>query len=210
MKIAQVVCVFPPYKGGIGNVAWQYARRLSDRGETVFVFVPGRGKTKIEDAQEGLVIFRLRSLIKFGHAAFLPQLFCMLRDFEVVHLHYPAYGLSEAVCLLKLFKIKKMKLIVTYHMDTVGNGWKGVIFKIYKKLAMPIILASADAVLCSSFDYMLNSDAKNIFLRHRSKFYGLPFGVDEKFIPKLKDKSWQEKIGVKILYREKKLERVLS
>ena len=40
MKIAQVVCVLPPYGGGIGVVAHFYATELVKLGHDVHVFVP--------------------------------------------------------------------------------------------------------------------------------------------------------------------------
>jgi glycogen synthase len=38
MKIAQVVCVYPPYKGGIGNVAYNYHQLLKEKGYQTKVF----------------------------------------------------------------------------------------------------------------------------------------------------------------------------
>ena len=32
MKIAQVICSYPPYRGGMGNVAYEYTERLRNRG----------------------------------------------------------------------------------------------------------------------------------------------------------------------------------
>jgi len=40
MKIAHVVCVLPPYGGGIGIAAHSYADQLSELGHDVTVFVP--------------------------------------------------------------------------------------------------------------------------------------------------------------------------
>ena len=51
MKIAQIVCTFPPYKGGIGSVAYNFARILSLEGNEVTVLTPGYQKS---DKQSGL------------------------------------------------------------------------------------------------------------------------------------------------------------
>ncbi len=40
MKIAQIVCVFPPYKSGIGNVAFNFTQILAKQGHEVTVFTP--------------------------------------------------------------------------------------------------------------------------------------------------------------------------
>ena len=47
-KIAQVVSTFPPYRGGMGNVAYHLADQLSRRTFEVEVFTPiGKVKYKI-------------------------------------------------------------------------------------------------------------------------------------------------------------------
>ncbi|MFH1315124.1 MAG: glycogen/starch synthase, partial [Candidatus Uhrbacteria bacterium] len=40
MRVAQVTPVYPPYHGGIGAVAFEYANQLADRGHQVDVLTP--------------------------------------------------------------------------------------------------------------------------------------------------------------------------
>ena len=40
MKIAHLVSTFPPYRGGIGNIACHYARELELLGHDIEVFTP--------------------------------------------------------------------------------------------------------------------------------------------------------------------------
>ena len=40
MKIAHIVCVFPPYKGGIGKSALDFAEMMSEHGHQVSVYTP--------------------------------------------------------------------------------------------------------------------------------------------------------------------------
>ncbi len=47
MKVAQVVCTFPPYKGGIGNVAYHFSRILNKSGHNVSVFTPDYGSVEV-------------------------------------------------------------------------------------------------------------------------------------------------------------------
>ena len=98
MKIAHVICTFPPYKGGMGNVAYEQAKELANLGHEVTVFTPSYSKEK-QDFNFNVV--RLKSLIKFGNAAFLPQLIYRLRKFDVVQLHHPFFGATEIVWLAK-------------------------------------------------------------------------------------------------------------
>lgn len=190
MKIAIVTPVFPPYRGGIGSAAYREARDLASRGHTVTVYTPKR-KAFVAATADGFSLYYLRPFLKYGNAAFLPQLFWKLKNFDVVHLHYPFFGGAEVAWRCKLkFKILnlKSKLIITYHHDVVGKGWIGKFFKWHTKNLMPKILEAADKIIVSSFDYAKNSNIKSIFEKYPEKFVEVPFGVDtKKFQPATKD-----------------------
>jgi len=109
-----------------------------------------------------------------------------LDEFDLVHLHYPFFGTANLVRKWKL-KNPQKPLVVTYHMDTRGDGFKGFVFKMYAKFWMPKILTVADKILVSSFDYIEHSDARKFYLANKEKFEELPFGVDiENFAPRPK------------------------
>lgn len=73
MKIAMVTPVFPPYQGGMGNVASALASKLQSRGHEVKVLTPDYG---LRDGRStGLDVRRLRAALRYGNAAFLPKLF---------------------------------------------------------------------------------------------------------------------------------------
>ncbi len=185
MKIAHIVCTYPPYYGGMGNVVFETASRLSGRGHTVEVFTPeykrdgqsDEEKSAIEDRED--FGRRLKSPIAYGNAAYLPELRQELDSFDLVHLHYPFFGSAGLVARWKKRNPHK-PLVVTYHMDTRANGLKGLFFKLYAEWFMPSILSSADILIASSFDYVKVSDARDIYAKHREKWIELPFGVDTK------------------------------
>lgn len=186
MKIAQIVSTFPPYKGGIGNVAYNYSKQLAGLGHKVFVFTPKYRKVNFKE--QNFKIIRLNTILKFGNAALLPQLFFKLKNFDIVHLHYPFFGSAGIVWLLKKIRGKKMKLVVSYHMDVVGKGFLGRFFKFHNKYIMPLIIKSADRIICASFDYIRESNIKDIFEKFREKFVEISFGVDlDIFQPRRKD-----------------------
>jgi len=201
MKIAIVSPVFPPYHSGIGTVAYTEARELARRGHDVSVFVPRRPGEKKDHAQkEKFRLFRLRPFFRYGNAAFLPQLFWKLKNFDVVHLHYPFFGGAEVVYKLKV-KSEKLKvgpkLVITYHHDVVGSGWLGKLFAWHTKNLMPKILAKADKIIVSSLDYAKNSNVKNILEKNPEKFFEVPFGVDaEKFSPAPPRQDLVDKFGL--------------
>ncbi len=192
MKIAHIVSTYPPYYGGMGNVVFETASRLSGRGHTVEVFTPeykrdgqsNEEKSAIEDRED--FGRRLKSPIAYGNAAYLPELRHELDSFDLVHLHYPFFGSAGLVARWKKRNPHK-PLVVTYHMDTRGAGLKGLFFRVYAKWRMPSILASADLLIASSFDYVSASDAREIFATHTHKWIELPFGVDTvRFYPQEK------------------------
>ncbi len=126
---------------------------------------------------------RLKPALQYGNAAYIPQIQKELDRFDLVHLHYPFFGVANLVRKWKLRNPKK-PLVITYHMDTRAPSWKGLIFKYYAKFWMPKILGVADKLIVSSLDYLNASQASGLF---PEKWVELPFGVDiEKFAPREK------------------------
>lgn len=204
MKVAHVVCAFPPLSGGMGNSVYQFVQVLSKIGYQATVFTPtykhagdflNEGECFIGDeTRENAVpdiqdkkfrIVRLKPFFKRGYAAFLPQLFWRLNKFDIIHLHYPFYGAAEIVLLKKIFLGKKMNLIVHYHMDTVGDGLKGFIFKFHRLIVLPLLIRLADIITCASIDYIKHSNLSSYFEKYGGKFRQTLFGVDlERFQPR--------------------------
>ncbi len=183
MRIAQIVCTFPPYYGGMGNVAFELSAGLIARGHDVTVFTPEFGGHKEEDFE---FVQYIKPTLSYGNAARLSGIQKKLANFDVVHLHYPFFGTAGFARKWKL-KHPDRQLVVTYHMDTRAPSWKGLVFATYAKLWMPRILHAADAIIGSTFDYIENSDARKIFLENKSKWHEIPFGVNtERFAPREK------------------------
>ncbi len=192
MKIAQITSVFPPYKGGIGQVAYHYARLFYQKGEDPTVY------TVDYDARESFdfKVKYLKTFLKWGKAGFCPQLFWELKKFDVIGLHYPSFGLAEVVWLWKKIFKSKTKLIIFYHHDVVGSRFLGKIFRWHKKYLMPRIIKSADLVMVSSFDYAKNSYIKNIYANAPEKFIELPFGITHNFYPAEKNLDLLNKYNI--------------
>ncbi len=186
MRIAQIVCTFPPYRGGIGNSVCNISENLSDMEHEVVVFTPDYNyKTENEfHHHEGkFVIKRIKPLFKIGNGAFIPQLFWELKNFDIIHLHYPFYGAIKAVLIRKLLSGKKMKLVVHYHMDSKAGGLKGVIFRLYNIFLLPLLARAAKIITCASIDYVKHSNLKKYYQTHSDKFRNISFGVNlEQFV----------------------------
>ncbi len=193
MKIAYLVSTFPPYFGGMGNAALGMARESARRGHEVTVLTPKvqSRKFKVESLDNNFpfTIRRLRSLVRYGNAAFLPQLFWMLDDYDVVHLHYPFFGGAEVAALWRASQYKKKrKFVVTYHMDAIAEGFTGKFFAWHNLHILPWVLHTADRIIATSFDYAEHSLLKNHEAPIKNKLVEIPLGVDtERFSPCEKD-----------------------
>jgi len=179
MKIAQIVCVFPPYRGGIGTMAYNHSRSLAQAGHQVTVFTPQYdNKQPAQEDRDGFIIKRLKPWFTFGNAGFCPSIYNHLSGFDVVHLHYPCFGIAETVLLLKKIKKAKLKLVVTYHMDVLGALTLRPFFILYSKVILPLLIRAADRVIVTSNDYAAHSQIKKLFYRLPNTFVEIPPEVD--------------------------------
>jgi len=194
MKIAIITSTFPPYRGGMGNVAYFHARELARLGHEVTVFCPKPLGDGVRD--EEFAIKYLRPIFRYGNAAYVPGLKNELSGFDIVHLHYPFFGGAEAALSWKK-KNPAAKMAMTYHMDTVGKGWLAWFFKIYKSIYLKKILAAADRVFISTQDYARSGDLKQYIEDDPEKFLVSNLGVDVgRFHPGFPSDELVEKHGI--------------
>jgi glycosyltransferase involved in cell wall biosynthesis len=199
MKIAQVVCVFPPYEGGIGTVAANLSKYLTLLGHNVTVFTPNyRGAIASETHSDGYKIERLHSTIKFGNAAIMDGLIMRLKDFDIIDLHLPFIGTADLLIFAKISKTIKSKFVVHYHMDLLGkNILYRILFGIEQKCFIPLQLRLANKVIASSKNYLQTSKIGSIYRSNQEKFAIMPFGVDTKiFCPAERDANLSRKLGL--------------
>ncbi|MHB8056014.1 MAG: glycosyltransferase family 4 protein [Candidatus Aminicenantales bacterium] len=195
MKIAIVVSTFPPYQGGMGNMARSYAEGLSRCGHEVEVFCPAYRNIEEEPAA-AYKVRRLKPCGKFRNSAFLPQLAGMMRGFNLINLHYPFYGGAESVFFNKKTRGRRIPLVVNYQMDAVAKGWAGVAMAGHQKIMLPSVLKAAEKVIVTSFDYAAHSAAAPAFRRHPEKFAAIPPGVDTSiFAPRPKSPELLSRYG---------------
>lgn len=162
MRILHLVCVSPPDVGGMGAVAAHEVAML--RECTI-------------DA--GIISLTTHALIRIGNVGLIRSLDRLVRSADIVHLHYPFYGVAGRVAALKR-KGHIKKLIMTLHMDATAPGWKGKIFDLHRKWWQSEIVDTADALIVSSRDYAEHSSFRTI----ASRVIEIPFGVNETtFIP---------------------------
>lgn len=180
MRIANIVCTYPPYKGGIGTAAFDFSRLMPERGFEVETFVPDRGDTP-EEERSG--VHRIKPFLSMGNGAFIPSLYGRLRNFDILYLHYPFFGGAEIVWLFKMMNPDK-KLFIRYHMDVEGLSLPAKILSIPSKLIEKSLLAKTDKIITASLDYIKNGDLKGFYSKDPGKFIEIPYSVDtERFTP---------------------------
>ncbi|PJA47769.1 hypothetical protein CO172_00160 [Candidatus Uhrbacteria bacterium CG_4_9_14_3_um_filter_36_7] len=180
MKIAQVVSTYPPYRGGMGMVAFEYTKHLRSLGHHVHVYTPRYACKEVDE--DSKYIHRLTCFGSLGNAGFIPSLAMRLSGFDIIHLHYPFFGGAEPVILRKCLQ-KNQRLILTYHMDVVGTGWKGRFFDMHRRMLFPWIIERCDRIFVSSQEYAKTSRLQ-AFPHLASRIEIHPFGVDtQRFFP---------------------------
>lgn len=183
MKIAHIVCVFPPYRGGIGSVACNYANVLNRSGVDITVITPDYGKIQAKMTSSFAVKY-FKPFLRYGNGAFIPQLIVELKKYDIVHLHYPFFGGAESVWLAKLLR-NFSNLVVHYHMDVDGLSKVAGFLSLPSGFILNNLLTVAQAITCASIDYIEQSRIKSVLKRFPDKFIEIPFGVDAKrFIPR--------------------------
>lgn len=198
MKIAHVVGTFPPHVGGMGRVAEEECLRLAKAGHEVTVFTLRYPGTAYDDARLPFRVVRLKSWMRWGDGGLVPQLFRQLKNFDLIHLHYPFYGGSEWVLLAKYFY--KKKCIVTYHMDAAPVGWfKGGLQAMYDIFIPATLFKRADAVVAVDAEHLAHSRFYRLIKKEKVREIGN--GVDtEMFKPRAVD--W-ERLGLNNLHDKK-------
>lgn len=178
MNITMITPVFPPYAGGMGNVAFEYAEAAGKAMHTVTVLAPRYGTIKPRQSPHFETI-PIEPIFTYGNAALIKTFDDLIpEDIDLVHIHYPCIGFVYA--LKKWHRTHPhIPILVTYHMDLVGSGWKGLFFKWYSKCALPMILSCVSTVHITSLDYARHSLLARYYTIENAKEIRL--GVDTSF-----------------------------
>lgn len=187
-----MTATFPPYMGGTGNVCFHYSVELAKLGHDVTVYTSdSRGEAYPYPPE--IRVKKLKSLIKVGNAPLLLDLL-KLSDCDVIHLHYPFFFGAELVYLVA--KLRRIKLVVTYHNDTVADGLLGLFFKIHRYSMMQLIFRGADKICVTSYDYASQSFIRK-YVNGGGKVAETPNGVDVgRFNPGVEHLMLKRKFGI--------------
>src|SRR3989339_868327 len=190
-KVAIVVCAWPPQGGGIGNNAYYHTKELKRRGWQVTAFSP-----KYKNISKSAAVEYLPVWFKIGKAGLIFSLCKRLKEYDVIHLYYPFFGTDLIVWLFKVLNREK-KLVLHYEMDPVGHDWQKIVFWLYLKLFLGLLVRASDKIGVLSWDNAENSYLSKYLARYNNKFVELPNGVDTNiFQPAGKDERLMNKLGI--------------
>jgi glycosyltransferase involved in cell wall biosynthesis len=208
MNIAQIVCAYPPYAGGIGIGAKRFRDLLVKGGDnqvTTFTLSPLQPTTSIKsgdikgeikgneikdnEIKDDEDIIYLSPWLRRGHGGLTWSLLKQLCRFDVIFLHYPFFGAAEIIWLYKILK-PEQPLIIYYHMDTEALPLVSRILAWPSHLVRRSLFKKANLIIGSSFNYIKHSQIAPIYEQFPEKFREIPFGLDtEKFCPRLPEET---------------------
>lgn len=174
MRVAHVTPVFPPYRGGMGNVAFHQARALAEQGVEVTVLVPRRAARPLRPL--GVEVVELSAVVSTGNAACLPEVIARTAGYDLIHLHYPFFGTAELLAARRFFS--PPPIILQYQMDVIGRGWRAAAFRWHRRMLLPMILRAADGIIVTSLDYASSSFLAPRLPRLHQRTSIIPAGVD--------------------------------
>ena len=182
MNIAEISAIFPPYLSGTGNVCYHNAIELAKLGHNVTVFT-SRFPNIDYIYPDIIKVNRYKPIFHIGNAPLISELLD-IKDFDIVHLHYPFYFGGEIIYLNS--KLRKQKYIITYHQDVIFEGLMNIIPKIHYSTLAKMIINNANKICITSFDHANNSFIKGIVNKRRNDIIEIPNGVDvNRFNPKV-------------------------
>ncbi len=158
MRVPHLVCVTPPKIGGMGQAAFDEVHELCARGEDAF-------------------LVERPTWARVGNASSPRGLWKALEGADVIHLHYPWYGVAEPL----LFFPPRVPVVVTFHMDAMADDWRGKMFDLHRRWLQPRLLRHASRILVSSMDYAEHSSLRHYIHECSEKIIELPFGLDTGF-----------------------------
>ncbi len=147
-KVLEIAKFYPPEYGGMETVVQSLSEGIS-KNHKVFVLAATRNKNlpEAENPHVNLCIERVYCPVLFFSQPigfFWKRLYNLYKMCDVIHLHSPNPLLELMVCILHMFKPKK--IIVTYHSPVVSQKWiQRLYFPIQKrvmKIAKSITFAS--------------------------------------------------------------------
>ncbi len=175
-RVLEVSARFPPYRSGTGKVAYHNAAELARLGHQVFIAsLDNHGGT----LPPGAAWAPVQATSRIGNAGRMKGL-DRCPPVDIVHLHLPFIGGGSQVAAFA--KKRKVPLVVTYHQDLAGEGWRGFLLGFHLSGPTARVLRQADRCIVPTLDYAKRSRLSALF--SGGGVIEIPNGVDaEHFSP---------------------------
>lgn len=177
MRVVHLACVAPPEIGGIGQVAFTDVAGLRARGVDATLVTRQPSAASLEEKESTDHILRLPSYVRVGNAALIKGLNESIGDADIIHLHYPWYGVAERI----LWRKPSVPVVVAFHMDAIAHDWRGSLFDIHRRWFQGHLLRQAARIIISSRDYAERSSLASYLQERPEVFMELPYGIDTDF-----------------------------
>lgn len=173
MRVAHVVNTLPPYWSGTGLVALNLAQAIARRGHEIHIFTPLTADNR-KVHYEQISVHKQQSIFRIGWAPLTPGILS-IRQFDLIHLHFPYYFGAELVLLNSV--LRKIPYVITYHNDVFKPGLAGKLVQYHTKHIAPLILRKAARICVMSRRFSeISVSLKNF--AESDKVQIIPQGVD--------------------------------
>jgi rhamnosyl/mannosyltransferase len=170
MRVLQLGKYYYPYMGGIENHLYLLCNELKQEID-LDVLVCNSERTSATNIVDGVKVRRCLELFKVASTSICPTMPLDLsrRRYDIVHFHFPHP--MGVMSYRFAWHAHRHAVVVTYHGDIVKQVQ---LLKIFRPF-MHRVLRRADAIICTSPDYMESSETLSPFL---DKCHVVPYGID--------------------------------
>lgn len=172
---------FPPHPGGLEKYAEAIALRLvKNFGWRVVVVTSSDEGRDSQELQNGLIVYRLKSMVKISNTPFSPAWIWKIRRIirkekpDVINAHAPVPGMADVAALVA----GKVPFVSTYHSGTMKKGFVVIDVALgwYESLMLPRVFAKASRLISSS-EFLRTGFLK----KYQDKITTISPGVDVRF-----------------------------
>lgn len=167
-QVLQLGKFYPPHMGGIEIHLQALCQELRHHVD-LEVAVANDGPQTQHDVVNGVSVKRCGTKWNFAAAPLCPGMVSTLRNSEaqLVHIHLPN-PMAVIACLAG--GLRRKRLVVTYHSDTVRQKALGAAFQ----PLLDAVLRRADRIVVTSPDYLRSSTT---LARYKSQCEVIPYGI---------------------------------
>lgn len=159
MRIAHITATFPPYEAGTGRVCYYNALELARLGHEVTVYTAKHPPGEPIYPQE-ITVRRLPVTFHVGNAPLLPGLLG-LRDYDILHLHFPFIFGAELIRVVSL--LRGIPYVITHHNDLSGEGLRELLFRLYFPLTKAFVAANASKYVVVALNHAQHCNLTSLY-----------------------------------------------